>query len=347
MAGLSTEPSRAAASVTGAVSGRWLMRNVVRYAYLIALVVALVTGVLPAGRLQEAVWILAGIVAFAIDRPWRDHVRVVVDWLPLIGALLLYDYTRDLADTAGMPVRISELVDAERWLFGGTVPTVWLQEHLAADGQPWWTPIIGVVYTTHFVLPWAVAAIFYLYSRPLWSRYMRRLLVVSYLALITYVLVPAAPPWYAGREGAITEDVHRISGFGLGVVDPDVSARWLEEHGNYVAALPSLHTAFAVLVATALWPLARRWWLRLPLALFPIAMGFTLVYGGEHYVVDVLLGAIYVAVAALLAGLWERHGTIRLAAQDISADDHIGTARSSGPRHREAGTTSAPADESC
>ena len=285
---------------------RRVIRYSVRFAYLVALIVALATGFLPGGRLNEAGWMIGGVLAFTIDRPWRQHLRVLIDWLPLIAALMVYDYTRDLADKLGMPLRMSELVDADRWMFNGTLPTVWLQEHLAADGsQPWWTPIIGAVYTTHFILPWAVAAIFYIYSRPLWARYMRRILLLSYLALVTYILVPAAPPWFAAREGVIHEEVRRISGFGLGVVSPDISAQWLEDHGNYVAALPSLHTAFAVLVAATLWPLTKRWWLRVPLVLYPCAMGFTLVYGGEHYVLDVLLGCVYTALTVLLTHLWE------------------------------------------
>lgn len=284
---------------------RRTIRYAVRFAYLAALVAALATGLLPGGRVQEAAWMIGGVLAFTIDRPWRQHIRVLVDWLPLIAALMVYDYTRDLADKLGMPLRMHELVTADRWMFGGTVPTVWLQAHLAADGQPWWTPIIGLVYTTHFILPWATAAIFYVYSRPLWARYMRRILLLSYLALVTYILIPAAPPWYASHEGAIPEQVRRISGFGLGLVSPDISAQWLTEHGNFVAALPSLHTAFSVLVAATLWPLTTRWWLRAVLVAYPCAMGFTLVYGGEHYVLDVLLGGVYAGFTVLVTRMWE------------------------------------------
>ena len=248
---------------------------------------------------------IGGVLAFTIDRPWRQHIRVLVDWLPLIAALMVYDYTRDLADKLGMPLRMHELVTADRWMFGGTVPTVWLQAHLAAEGQPWWTPIIGLVYTTHFILPWATAAIFYVYSRPLWARYMRRILLLSYLALVTYILIPAAPPWYASHEGVIPEQVRRISGFGLGLVSPDISAQWLTQHGNFVAALPSLHTAFSVLVAATLWPLTTRCWLRAVLVAYPCAMGFTLVYGGEHYVLDVLLGGVYAGFTVLITRIWE------------------------------------------
>ena len=66
--------------------------------------------------------------------------------------------------------------------------------------------------------------------------------------------------------------------------------------GNPFAAMPSLHFALTVLVVLALW---RRPKLRAAAVLYLAAMGFTLVYGGEHYVIDLLVGAA-VAVAAWL-----------------------------------------------
>jgi hypothetical protein len=48
----------------------------------------------------------------------------------------------------------------------------------------------------------------------------------------------------------------------------------------------------------------RRWW---PLLLaYPLAMTFTLVYSGEHYVIDVLVGWAYVGLTFLVVGLAER-----------------------------------------
>ena len=67
-----------------------------------------------------------------------------------------------------------------------------------------------------------------------------------------------------------------------------------------MAAVPSLHAAFSLLVVLALWPTASRR-VRIGLALYPLAMGFTLVATAEHYVSDVLLGWAYTAA---VAGLW-------------------------------------------
>ncbi|QRE81170.1 inositol phosphorylceramide synthase [Rhodococcus ruber] len=310
-------PGRAARRAPQLVPPRQYARVAARCGYLIALIGTVVTHGIPADRLYQAAWIVAGLIAFAIDRPWRGHLRVVVDWLPLVAALVVYDHTRGLADELGLPVRVHEPAAVESWLFGGTIPTVWLQERLlGADGErPGWTMITAVVYTSHFLVPWLLAALLYLQSRSRWAGYMRRVLLLSYFGLITYILVPAAPPWYASEVGVLPEGVGRVTGFGFGVVPIDVGTRWLEAQGNPVAALPSLHSAFALLVAVALWPIARRAWIRALLVAFPLAMAFTLVYGGEHYLVDVLLGWGYVGLAVLAARAWEARRGARRAPQ--------------------------------
>jgi hypothetical protein len=117
-------------------------------------------------------------------------------------------------------------------------------------------------------------------------------------------LYPAAPPWLAAKQDVI-EPVRRLSSSGWEVLGlPKAGA--LLEHGqgqvNQVAAVPSLHTAFAVLICLVLFPLARRLWQRVALLGYAVLMPLVLVWAGEHYVVDTVLGALYaVAVVALLA----------------------------------------------
>ena len=72
-----------------------------------------------------------------------------------------------------------------------------------------------------------------------------------------------------------------------------------QNYANNVAAMPSLHAAFALLIVLYLWRLVPRWWRPL-LALYPLAMAFSLVYSGEHYVVDCIAGWVY-AVATFVA----------------------------------------------
>ena len=74
---------------------------------------------------------------------------------------------------------------------------------------------------------------------------------------------------------------------------------------NLVAAVPSLHAAFCALVAMFLWA-ASAARLRPLLALYPLAMGLTLIATGEHYFFDVLLGWIYAGAVMAAWGWWER-----------------------------------------
>ena len=87
---------------------------------------------------------------------------------------------------------------------------------------------------------------------------------------------------------------------------PFTNAGAVFEHGtsyaNDVAAMPSLHAAFALLFTLYLWTLVPRY-VRPLLALYPLAMALALVYSGEHYAVDCVAGWVY-AVAAFASVNW-------------------------------------------
>ena len=96
--------------------------------------------------------------------------------------------------------------------------------------------------------------------------------------------------------------LHRLSASGWDVLGlPHAGALLADSQGqvNQVAAVPSLHTAFAVLTCLVLFPVARRAWQRAALVSYGVLMPLVLVWAGEHYVVDTLLGAAY-AVAVVL-----------------------------------------------
>src|SRR5829696_5629897 len=146
-----------------------------------------------------------------------------------------------------------------------------------------------------------VAAALWLARSKLFRPFVASVSLLAAAGFATYALFPAAPPWLASDEGAL-EPTDRIVRFVSAAAPFDFfGAVW--EHGaryaNDVAAVPSLHAAYALLVTLILWPMARRRW-RIPLAAYPLAMAFALVYTAEHYVVDVLLGWVY-AVAAFVA----------------------------------------------
>lgn len=156
-----------------------------------------------------------------------------------------------------------------------------------------------ILYLSHFVVSFVVLAVLWVRWRPGFVAFRRRFLSLTALGLVTYVLLPAAPPWMAGRDGLI-DPVYRILVDGLRTRGFRLSTA-LVDYGtafaNPVAALPSLHAGWAALVALYLCRHVRPW-ARPPLLLYPLAMGFMLVAAGEHYVIDVLLG--YACAAAVL-----------------------------------------------
>ena len=134
-------------------------------------------------------------------------------------------------------------------------------------------------------------------------------MLITGMGLVTYVVHPMAPPWLAAPTGAL-DDVTRISGTGWQYFNVDIINK-LQTGGqtasNPFAAMPSLHAASAALFTLFFWA-GSRWSPRALLMLYPVSMGFTLVYTGEHYVIYVLAGWL-VAVLAMTCwfGLGHRH----------------------------------------
>ena len=273
-------------------------------------------------------WLWLLILAWDVRRPLRSHLEFVRDWWPVFLALTVYLYSRGISDDLGfVEVHVTEPIDADRWLFGGTLPTEWLQAHLCGDpciratSPEWYDVVLTTVYYSHFFAALAIAAYLWVRNRPEWVRYMRRYLSLTFLALAIYIVYPMAPPWMASRDGYITEDISRITGrgwFEFGRGGGSGTHQSFSAVGNQVAAMPSLHAGLSILVAAYLISRMRTTW-RWLLALYPAAMSFMLVYYAEHYVVDIIAGALCVAVVMVGWTTWERRR--RQPAQSAAAAD--------------------------
>lgn len=254
---------------------------------------------LPTDRVVLLGWGLCGLIAHAAVDGRRRVVSLLVEWLPVAALLLAYDATRGVADALGRPVHLRQPAAVDLWLGDGHLPTAWLQQTLTADG---WAALAALVYSSHFVVTPVLLCVLWVRDRALWGRYVRMVLALSAAGLATYVLYPAAPPWLAAQHHVIPP-VHRLSGVGWDVLGlPRAGALLTDSQGqvNQVAAIPSLHTAFAVLTCLVLLPVARRQLQRIALVTYAVLMPVVLVWAGEHYVVDALLGAAYAAVVVLV-----------------------------------------------
>jgi membrane-associated phospholipid phosphatase len=252
----------------------------------------------PAGRDTVVVWTALGLLAFSLTDLRGFGRGMVVDWLPFIFFLFTYDLLRGYADGL-LPTHYWPQIRAEHALFG-TIPSVWLQQRLwhGPDDVRWYDYCSWFIYLTHFFGTLLLAAILWIRNRELFRRYAAMVSLLAVFGFTTYVLFPAAPPWLASDGGYIGPVERLVTPIWSHV--PGVSFQSLFEKGerysNQVAAVPSLHVAFAVLVSLFLWRRASRRW-RVLLVAYPLSMSFSLVYVGEHYAVDILLGWVYAAAA--------------------------------------------------
>ena len=296
--GAGTTASRAAVPA-GPADRHRLLRRLLAAGLLAVFVGTCLAVGLPTDRLVLLGWVISALAVQSLGRGWVALVRLLADWIPLGALLMLYDLSRGLADGLGVAVHVTEPAAVDRWLGNGVLPTVWLQAHWGAS---WWAAVAALVYSSHFVVTPMVLGLLWLRDRARWVGYARLVLALSAAGLVTYVVYPAAPPWLAARDGVI-EPVHRISGSGWAVLGLPKAGTLLhsgQAQVNAVAAVPSLHTAFAVLTCLVLLPVARQLWQRVALVSYAVAMPLVLVWSGEHYVIDTLLGALYAGAVWVL-----------------------------------------------
>jgi len=258
----------------------------------------------PTSRTQIFLFACLGLVAAGAGATSKRWKRVLVDWVPFYLLLTLYDALRGSAGNWLMPHALPQ-IHVDQTLFGGTVPTVQLQHAFYTPGvaHVWDYAAFGV-YMTHFIVPFLIAGLLWHFDHARFRRYAFLFLTLTFAAFATYALYPAVPPWMAAQDRQIQPTAKIIDEMWthIGVSNGSNVFSATGHFANPVAAMPSLHSAYPMLIVLFFWPMVRRRYRPL-LLLYPLAMGLTLVYTGEHYVVDVLIGWLY-AAAVYVVGSW-------------------------------------------
>ena len=313
----------------GRRNDRLLLAAVAVYAALLSiLTVARGISVTP-----DVVVLGLGLAALTVGRA-RLFLR---DWSPFLVLFLAYELMRGYADRFGLPIHASDVIGLERVIGFGSLPTVWLQGlfHRGAESVP--DPVAAVslvLYFLHFMLPLAVGLLLWISRRRIYYDYVGALIILSVAAFVTYLVLPVAPPWLAEKQGYVTGVLHlRDNGFALLAQvlgfgnHPSSLQNLYSVSSNSVAAFPSLHAAYpflAFLFLRRAFP--RAGWLMLA---YTACVWFSIVYLGEHWVVDIIGGVAY----SLAAYFVVRHGPAwvrRLRARPADAATRAGSAACSG-----------------
>jgi hypothetical protein len=266
------------------------------------------------------------------------------DWGVFIAVLLAWQLASPLATRFSFPMHLQELIDADKIMFGGTVPTVWLQQHLYHPGhlEPW-DVFAATMYMLHFLAPLLAGFALWLTNRDLFGKFAVTFILVAVAGFVTYILYPAVPPWMAAGPLFHVHDQYLQPQWGWfgghWLLDPRpghvylhgvqdlfnvIAKNWynpyhgtilfpfLHLHYDNVAAIPSEHAMYPMLFFLFL---RRQFGRPAYLILIYIAgLLFSITYLGQHYLIDAVIGFVYAIggyavvmhAAPTLAAWWQQ-----------------------------------------
>lgn len=216
--------------------------------------------------------------------------------------IMSFEAMRGVADDLNSHIDYATPLLFDRFLGGGLTPTEILQMQLAP-----FEASLGLFatlfYTLHFFVPFLFGALLWYKRRTVYEPYFLALIIATYLSLVTFLLMPVAPPWMASEAGLLNSrhilfevaKTHNITYL------PTI---YYMVNANPVAAFPSVHVIYPLLVGYFGYAAFGR--KGLPFLLYPLLMAFSTLYLGEHYLFDMLGSLIYAAAAILLVAFFLR-----------------------------------------
>lgn len=151
----------------------------------------------------------------------------------------------------------------------------------------------------HFPLIYAVGIWLFIWHRSRYVLFRNAFLISGGIGLVCFLLLPTAPPRLLPWPGAMVDTLRMFSPINY------------QESGGFVnnyAALPSLHIAWNLLLAIAIFTTARNIVARAAACAMPVIMSVTVVVTGNHFILDIVAGVIVGLIGYGLALRVERHG---------------------------------------
>ena len=143
---------------------------------------------------------------------------------------------------------------------------------------------------THFLIPALVLAWLMIRHPAHYARARTALAVTTGLGFLCFWLFPVAPPRLLPARFGIIDTL--VAPDGSGSIDSTL----INSAGDKYASMPSLHVAWAVWCALALYPVVRHWALRALAAAYPLMTVLVVVATGNHFFLDVIAGALLACV---------------------------------------------------
>lgn len=263
---------------------------------IIAAVFSLLTATFVGFRPEHVFLIVLFLLLFFVNEKTR---KLAVGLLPFLIFGISYDWMRVYPNYMVNPIDVENLYNLEKLLFGiHTDGQVLIPcEYFAIHNWPVADFLAGVFYLGWVPVPVAFGLYLYcLKDRNIYLRFAIVFLLVNLIGFTFYYIYPAAPPWYAINYGF--EPVLNTPGNMAGLVRFDALLgvplfdSIYGRNANVFAAVPSLHSAYLVVVLFYAVRKKCNWGILSVIVIFLLGIWFTAVYSSHHYIIDVLLGIL-------------------------------------------------------
>ena len=221
-----------------------------------------------------------------LTAPWWTEALVII-WLCWV-----YDAITNLAPLR-LHVALSHaegVLKLERSL--GIDPELTLDRWLAAHHT------LGLVISdyydnAHFIVTLGLLGWLWWRRADLYRPLRNVLVLTNVIAFAVFWSYPVAPPrmLYSYGFSDVVASTHAFGSWHTGA---------LASAANQLAAMPSLHMAWAAWCTVAMWRLSTRVWVRGLALLYPCMTALAVLATGNHYVLDVLAGLATLALAMLV-----------------------------------------------
>jgi len=237
-----------------------------------------------------------GPLALAVLYPRSKKRDVALYAMQMWAFIMVHEIPFDDPERLRARLRSRYPIVSDRVIGAGRLPNSRLQRRLSR--LPRVAAIDRFLTWTHwlwFFEPYVALALILVSDNERFPRAARQMAAVFDIGCAVYFAVPTAPPWWSSQEGLTGEEVRRIM---VEVGEDTWGSAWPKMYdalgGNPWAAMPSLHFATSLVAAFSLAEAGRvegaiGWG-------YAGTLGFGLVYLGEHYVTDLLAGALLVAI---------------------------------------------------
>jgi membrane-associated phospholipid phosphatase len=222
-----------------------------------------------------------------LPRGWGDLFLQLAIWF---GFLAAYQVARGVADRDSGAAFDNGLkvIDIERRASG-----LWelsLQSYAHRSDVLTWS-VSATYWLSQFTVMGLALLWVYLRRNDAFIRFRNAIMLANVLGLFGYVLLPTAPPRMFPELGFV-DTLSTFGGLNHG-------SGLIELASNPYAAMPSLHSADALIVGVVMATVARHSWAKLLWLAWPAWVWFAVIATGNHFWLDVFAG---VALAILAGG---------------------------------------------